>query len=506
MLGGGGLGGLGGGGWRGGGGSLLEILLSLGLRENLAAGTGATGCIALRRPKASEAATMMSEAATMMSATSLRGGAGVRGAAAGAAAAAAAAVAAGPGLGEGAAGASACCSVTPGSPSNRSGGGDVMGDRAGDLDLAGDFGRAALEAAEFALGLAARAGDLLARRPLLAALTKGLAIVQAFPPLLTFENSETHTSAPVEKSMSDSYVVGGVEADLREDGRRRLDLSNLYLETGLIPHAAHSARLALGRTDVLAAVLPELIDAPTGAIAVNVSIAADITHVPPYASLDAAVAQLEAALNALYAPSCIADALAPLTIASSAQCWQLRVHAQLLRCGGCPLDAISLAVRAALHGALVPKIVAAPPPQEGAAAASQLDLDIEESMDESTPFDASSAPIFVTLVTIGAHFVADCTAAEWAAAGSSLSVAVNPRGDVCAIRGGGGCGLHVSRFADMVQSARFLGGGLLEAADKLATRAADDAEARGFPHADGSSRGLVRAPNRVYSIFGAAGA
>lgn len=52
-----------------------------------------------------------------------------------------------------------------------------------------------------------------------------------------------------------AYLAAGVAANMRADGRARLDYRPLSVETGVVPHANGSARLRLGAaTDVLVAV------------------------------------------------------------------------------------------------------------------------------------------------------------------------------------------------------------------------------------------------------------
>ena len=87
-------------------------------------------------------------------------------------------------------------------------------------------------------------------------------------------------------------------------------------------------------------------------------------------------------------------------------------------------------------------------------------------------FDAVQLPLYVTLATAGEHLVADCTASERRGAGSSLSLALDPRGRVCAVRGGGGHGVHLAPLADLLQTARQLAAGLQEASRPAIERAA----------------------------------
>ena len=52
-------------------------------------------------------------------------------------------------------------------------------------------------------------------------------------------------------STRNSYIAEGIELGIRSDGRSCLDCRPLELELGLIAQANGSARLHLGRTDVI---------------------------------------------------------------------------------------------------------------------------------------------------------------------------------------------------------------------------------------------------------------
>ena len=285
------------------------------------------------------------------------------------------------------------------------------------------------------------------------------------------------------------YRLQGVAEDVREDGRSRLDYRHLSIEVGLFSQTSGSARLRMGGTDVLVGVTPELSqpDAATpdeGRVLISVDFARGgnaAAGLPAYggAHSDNALLWLEAALQPLYSHDGIAETLRTLCIVPGAQCWQLRVHAQLFGCDGCPLDALALAIKAALHDTRVPKVVAVDGGGGAPGGGAQMDLDLDESLDESVAFDAAGLPLFVTLATAGEHLVADCTLQERRATGSALSLALDPRGRVCAVRGGGGFGVHLAPLADMLQTARQLAAGLLQAAQPAIERAAEESQSGG---------------------------
>ena len=305
-----------------------------------------------------------------------------------------------------------------------------------------------------------------------------------------------------------AYTLQGIVENFRDDGRGRLDFRHMTLEVGLFPQAGGSARLQLGATDVMAAVTvelaaPEMEHMDEGRIRISVSCGpgAVASALPDYAasgsSSEDRILWLEAALEPLYSHVNIPEALRALCFLPGEQCWQLRVHAQLLRCDGCPLDAIAIAIAAALRNTRVPKMTAVdddgdgPAPKKAKEGGGQHALDLDESLDDSLPFDCSRLPLYVTLSSLGSHAVADCTAGERAAAGSSLSLALDPTGRVCAIRAGGGFGLHLQIAGGMMQSAANLCAQLHLAAAEAFSGALRELDARKWPNGDGTALGLL---------------
>ena len=324
-------------------------------------------------------------------------------------------------------------------------------------------------------------------------------------------STDALASFTMSSSAEMEYTLAGCAADVREDGRSCLDVRHMCLELDVLPQASGSSRLVVGggsfSTELLVGVVavlaePDPATGPpnAGRIAVSVGINgpgdAIAAGLPEYDG--AAIAAddkrlwLEAALSRLYTYASIPVALRTLCISPGRQCWELRVHVQILRTDGCPLDAASLAVRAALHATRVPRVMeidaaAAAAGEatggkrskhESAGAGTQLDLDLDETLDDSTPFDASSASLYVTLCDMGGRFVADCTGKERRACGSAFSLALDADGSVTALVGGGGYGLHLEAMGHAIAAARSLGSELHIAAAGAVSAAAADAERR----------------------------
>ena len=300
-----------------------------------------------------------------------------------------------------------------------------------------------------------------------------------------------------------THTLQGVAQNLREDGRARLDFRHLALEVGLLPQTSGSARLCSGidGTDVLVGVIavlavPEPATPDLGRITVSVGgCEAVAAGLPDYAAaglaVDAKRVWLEEALARLYAATSVPEVLHTLCIAPGLQCWELRVCVQLLRADGCPLDAAALAIRAALHDTRVPKVsVAASSGADNLAPGAPLDLDLDETLDESSPFDAATLPLYVTLASLDGMLVSDCTAKERRAAGSAISLGLDGQGRVCALCTAGCYGLPCSEVPAAMDEAQRLCAELHEAASGAILEAARGSEARGGA-AGGAAVGLL---------------
>ena len=303
-----------------------------------------------------------------------------------------------------------------------------------------------------------------------------------------------------------TYTLEGASLGLREDGRGLLDYRHCSVDVGVLPQASGSCRLRTGGTELLVGIVatlatPDALAPELGRITVSVGCGPGDTvfaGLPDYDALaqgmlDAEGKRLwiEAALRQLYGPRSVPAALRTLCIVPGRQCWELKAHVQLIRADGCPLDAAALALRAALHDTRVPKVAVAAssssssggaPAENGAPPASaggRLDLDLDETLDDSVPFDAAALPLYVTLCHLGGHLLADCSAKERKAAGSALSLALNADGSVVGLLGGGGFGLHMSSLAAAMTASRALCVELHSAAAVAIAEAAEAAAQRG---------------------------
>ena len=114
--------------------------------------------------------------------------------------------------------------------------------------------------------------------------------------------------------------------------------------------------------------------------------------------------------------------MSQLCIQRGKTCWLLQCDALVLSADGSVLDALSVAIAAALADARIPKVtaVAGPNPDDPA------ELELDDDPEECTRLDISGVPLIVTLTRVGAHAVVDATEDE-ALGDYALAVAVDNR-------------------------------------------------------------------------------
>lgn len=158
-----------------------------------------------------------------------------------------------------------------------------------------------------------------------------------------------------------AYLVGGVEADLRLDGRGRLDFRPMSLQTNVVAHANGSARLKLEQTHVLAAVnlsmgAPDLTRARCeGSVHCTVEQSAACSVDMEDRAVQSRNALLTVELQRLVAHS-HALPLTSLVIIPDKQVWIIHIDVIIIDDGGNVMDAIVMAVKAALVTTTMPPI------------------------------------------------------------------------------------------------------------------------------------------------------
>lgn len=280
-----------------------------------------------------------------------------------------------------------------------------------------------------------------------------------------------------------AFATLGVEQNIRNDGRDRMDYRDLAVDNGVLPQAHGSARVTVGRdlvggggTDVLAAVKAELAtpaqEAPgQGFVVVSVDCAPSLfIHANNRRDAREDVnAELSAAMGRLLSSSL---ALESLCVMHGRFAWRLFIDVMVFSTAGNVLDVVSMAVWSALSTTRLPKLV---PIQ--AEAGFPDDFELDSNQENAQPLDIEQVPISVTLNIIGTEHVVDAAPLEEACAATRVSVGVNRRGDFCGVYQAGSSALPATRIPELMGCALGAASTLfegLEAAAKRSTKQAGE--------------------------------
>mmetsp|Transcript_25557 Transcript_25557/g.35262 ORF Transcript_25557/g.35262 Transcript_25557/m.35262 type:complete len:290 (+) Transcript_25557:239-1108(+) len=253
-----------------------------------------------------------------------------------------------------------------------------------------------------------------------------------------------------------TFIEDGISQNLRVDGRQREDFRTLRIEKGLIPQASGSSRLRLGGTDVLVGVKVE-IGAPAkehptwGRMHFTVDVAATVS--PSYegrGSEDIAAELTQVMVHCFGGSTTGAGAAvsAPwLGIIPGRTCWVVNVDALVVAADGNLLDAIAAATKVALADTRIPKVEVIP----GLAEEEEPDFEVDEDPEASLVLPMDTVPVIITLRQFGRQYFVDASAQEESLAHPALSVAVNGKGEICALLKGGVSGMDPSILKQMME-------------------------------------------------------
>ena len=235
------------------------------------------------------------------------------------------------------------------------------------------------------------------------------------------------------------YIIEGVKANVRTDGRERLQYREFRCEADVIDQANGSVRLWLGATEVLVGIKCEL-ETPSaqspdcGRFEVLVRKAGTVTQQSVEAERIVHVALTNAA----------PEMLRRLCVAPGRLAWVVYVDVVVVEDDGNVIDAVALAVRAALLHTQIPVVTVV----SGDAETVQIELD-EENL-QFIRFTGDELPLTVTLAMLEGACVADTTRDEELCGGCRLTTAVTADGRVCGLQKGGQGGFLVGEMYDMV--------------------------------------------------------
>lgn len=265
-----------------------------------------------------------------------------------------------------------------------------------------------------------------------------------------------------------TFILHGVQNDLRNDGRSKQDYRPIELELDIVTHANGSARVRLANTDILVGVKTE-IDVPTsnrpeeGKIEFFVDCSANATPEFEGKGGQDLATEIGNYLGSSFASPLSFD-LKPLCILKGVQCWKLYVDILILECGGNLFDAVSLAVKAALYNTMVPRV------ETVAMDGGNVDLQLSGDPFDCWRLDITNIPCLVTLTKIGEHLIVDPTAEEEECSMASLVVAVTESGRINSLCKTSVGSLHPQTLTDALKVGVEVGVGLNKALNEALGR------------------------------------
>ncbi|KAJ7569441.1 hypothetical protein O6H91_01G078100 [Diphasiastrum complanatum] len=144
--------------------------------------------------------------------------------------------------------------------------------------------------------------------------------------------------------------------------------------------------------------------------------------------------------------------LTTLIVIEGKVCWELYIDGLVLSSDGNILDALSIAVKAALSNTGIPKVQVM-----GGLSLEEADFELSDNPEEFSHLDTAQVPVTVTISKVGRYHIVDATAEEESQVSSAVSVAVNSKGLICGLTKSGTAGLDPSILMDMISVGKRVG-------------------------------------------------
>lgn len=237
-------------------------------------------------------------------------------------------------------------------------------------------------------------------------------------------------------------IIDGLNAGLRLDGRSALEYRPIELELGVTKNAEGSAKVKIGRTEVIAGV-KMMIDKPypdrpdEGTLMVGTEFLPlsnpDFESGPP--GIDSI--ELSRVVDRGIRESGAIDGKA-LCITAGEHVWIISIDICTINVEGNLFDTCALAAMAAIKNAVLPAH------ENGV-------IDYKNLTEEKLP--VSRTPLSVTVHKIGTHLIVDPTVEEEAVSDARLTTAMTEKGEICALQKGGNEALSSEEIGKMVDIA-----------------------------------------------------
>uniref|UniRef100_A0AAV1V481 Ribosomal RNA-processing protein 42 n=1 Tax=Peronospora matthiolae TaxID=2874970 RepID=A0AAV1V481_9STRA len=249
------------------------------------------------------------------------------------------------------------------------------------------------------------------------------------------------------------YIVEGIAADVRADGRDRLSYRSLSLETSLLAQSNGSARVSLeaSGTDVLASVKLEVTspapEAPSaGVFQVAVSCCPSVSAKLYGRAVEEMNVELSQLMTRLLCSRPRAE-LEKYCIVPGESVWAIHIDVMVFESSGNLPDVISMAIYAALNDTVFPSVRLVGVEGENKA------IEVETDPAAGKLMRAEQWPICVTLSKIGDCFVTDPLQEEELCTTAQMSVAVDPEGSVCGVQKSGTGSIEIEEMQQMIDEA-----------------------------------------------------
>lgn len=251
------------------------------------------------------------------------------------------------------------------------------------------------------------------------------------------------------------HLVYGIQDNFRIDGRECENYRYMEVETNLISNEAGSARLRLANTDVLVGVKAEigrpLVDRPDeGRIEFFLDCSANASPVFEGRGGEALATTIVTTLKAAFGFDQCLD-LKSLCLMPRETCWILYVDILLLECGGNLFDAVSIAVKAALHNTRIPKVII------GSGEQGAVELEIPDDPFDCLRLNTANIPCLVTVSKVGHSYIVDASIEEETCCLASLVFGIREDGVITAMKKFGSTSLDPASVHEMMEMGRRVG-------------------------------------------------
>ncbi|MEM5799063.1 MAG: exosome complex protein Rrp42 [Candidatus Aenigmatarchaeota archaeon] len=238
-----------------------------------------------------------------------------------------------------------------------------------------------------------------------------------------------------------NYILKLLEKNERTDGRKLEDFRQIIIEKNIIEKAEGSARVKIGKTDIIAGIKMEIetpfLDTPNEGVLKTNAEFAPIAHpnfLPGPPSEDAT--ELARVVDRGIRESNSID-LEKLCLVEGQKVWGVFVDIHIINHDGNLIDASSIASLIALMNTNIPKF--------------EDDKIIRGEYTRKLPM--LHIPINVTVSKILDKYVVDLTKEEEDVVDAWLSVAVREDGYICSMQKGGTKGLNIKNIDEMINLA-----------------------------------------------------